>query len=444
MAQSRIDPLASSAPAIVYIDFKSPYAYLAVAPTRALADELGLEIDWRPFNLDIRSYLGSARLDTGGRVVEEQRSAGQWARVRYAYHDVRRYAGPRVIRGTTKIWDSTLAGIGMMWAKQQGQILLQRYIDYVYERFWKRELDIEDLAVIEQVLIAIGADVGGFQAWARNEGRKIHDDLQRDAFEAGIFGVPTYVIAGERHFGREHLPRVRWLLGGRQGPPPDVAYEPLRATARTAGTPSSRALIVAVDFKNPYSYLALGPTRAMSRELGVPIDWRPFLVSPWQRRTLSAADDRATRHRALRSAYAEREVAIYADTLGVSLRGLYRGSNSTLAAIGLLWAKRFALEAAERFVVNVFGGYWREELDIEDPAAITSRLAEAGVPIKGFDGFLEHEGVAALERVRNELIDTGLFDVPAYQLDGEIYIGRQHLPTIRALMAAGNAARSLG
>ena len=46
MSSHLFDPLASSAPLIVYIDYKSPYAYLALDPTYAIEDELGLEIDW--------------------------------------------------------------------------------------------------------------------------------------------------------------------------------------------------------------------------------------------------------------------------------------------------------------------------------------------------------------------------------------------------------------
>src|SRR4051794_798028 len=57
-----IDPLRSHLPMIVYLDFKSPYAYLAKAPTYALEEEFGIEIDWRALTLDIPSYLGSARL----------------------------------------------------------------------------------------------------------------------------------------------------------------------------------------------------------------------------------------------------------------------------------------------------------------------------------------------------------------------------------------------
>src|ERR1017187_4054254 len=97
------DPLASSAPVIVYIDYKSPYAYLAKDPTYAIEDQFGIEIDWRPFTLDIPSYLGSARLDQQGRVVESKRTPDQWIRVKHAYHDVRRYGSLRglIVRGTT-------------------------------------------------------------------------------------------------------------------------------------------------------------------------------------------------------------------------------------------------------------------------------------------------------------------------------------------------------
>ena len=59
----------------VYIDFKSPYAYLAVEPTRRLARELAIQIDWMPFVLDIPSYLGSARLGSSGEVAEAANGA---------------------------------------------------------------------------------------------------------------------------------------------------------------------------------------------------------------------------------------------------------------------------------------------------------------------------------------------------------------------------------
>lgn len=220
------EPLGSDRPLIVYMDYKSPYSFVAKDPTYAIEDQLGVDIDWRPLTLDIPSYLGSAKLDRSGRVVESRRSPSQWTAVRYAYRDARRYAALAgyTLRGTTKIWDSSLAHIGMLWAKNQSPAILRAYTDRVYERFWKRELDIEDPQLIAGVLEQAGAHVAGFPAWLENEGRTLHDRMQEAIFDAGIFGVPSYVVDGEVFFGREHLPRVRWMLTGRWGPPPDVAY----------------------------------------------------------------------------------------------------------------------------------------------------------------------------------------------------------------------------
>ncbi len=209
----------------VYIDMKSPYAFIAIEPTRAMAASLGVAIDWRPFTLDIPSYLGSARLDKRGRVASSNRTPQQWTGVKYAYRDARRYASLRdkTLRGTEKIWDSSLASIAMLWAKGQGSELFDRFVDAAYARFWRRDLDIEDLGVLESVLLQVGAEVDGFRAFASGPGRADHDLLNQTAFDAGVFGVPTYRVGDEMWFGREHLPRVAWLLGGEEGPPPDVA-----------------------------------------------------------------------------------------------------------------------------------------------------------------------------------------------------------------------------
>ena len=222
---SGFSDLRGDVPLAVYIDPKSPYAYLAIDPTRAMAAASGVAIDWRPFTLDIPSYLGSAKLDRKGKVASSNRSAQQWSGVRYAYMDARRYANltGKTVRGTEKIWDSSLAGIGMLWAKRQGRDVLDRFLDEAYLRFWRRDLDIEDVAVVESVLHHIDAEVDGFRAYGGGPGRALHDELNRAAFDAGVFGVPTYLVGDEMWFGREHLPRVAWLLGDRAGESPGVA-----------------------------------------------------------------------------------------------------------------------------------------------------------------------------------------------------------------------------
>jgi 2-hydroxychromene-2-carboxylate isomerase len=198
-----------------YIDFKSPYAYLAKDPARELARETGAAMEWLPYTLDIPAYLGSARVDGSGDVLEESRNAHQWRRVKYSYMDCRREANRRglVILGTRKIFDSSLAHVGLLWAKRQGEAVEARYVDVTYDRFWKRELDIENPDVVASTLRECGADTTGLAAWTLGEGRAELSRLQREAEAAGVFGVPSFLFDdGDLYWGREHIPYVRERL----------------------------------------------------------------------------------------------------------------------------------------------------------------------------------------------------------------------------------------
>ncbi len=217
--------LESDAPLIVYIDIKSPYAFAAYRPLLALEEQLNLQFDWRPLTLDIPSYLGSARKKKG-KVVESKRSSTQWAMVKYAYKDARRYAERQglILKGTEKIWDSSIANIGIFWAMQTARDRLGEYLHAVYPPFWRRELDIEDVSVVEACLQQARIDPAGFDAFQQGDGRALHDALQPQLHPAGIYGVPTFVLGGNILFGREHIPYLRWHLSGRDGPAPDIAY----------------------------------------------------------------------------------------------------------------------------------------------------------------------------------------------------------------------------
>ena len=197
-----------------YIDYKSPSAYLAKDLAYELERDFAVRVDWLPYVLDIPSFLGSARVDDSGRVIEEERNAHQWRRVRYSYMDCRRQARKRglVIRGPQKIWDSALAACGMLYAKRQGDAVLRRYNHIIFERFWKRELDIEDPDVIGAMLAESGANTTGFSAYSAGEGRGELDRICRAAEAIGVFGVPSFVVDGELFWGREHLPDIRAML----------------------------------------------------------------------------------------------------------------------------------------------------------------------------------------------------------------------------------------
>ena len=218
--------LKSASPLIIYIDIKSPYAFVAIKPILALEKQFNLQFDWRPLTLNIPSYLGSAT-KSKGTVVQSERTPAQWNMVRYAYRDTRRYAERQgyMLKGTEKIWDSSIANIAISWVTQTARDRLAAYLEAVYPPFWRRELDIEDVGVVEAVLRAANVPVQGFAAFVNGAGRAAHDALQDQLHPAGIYGVPSFVFDGQVLFGREHLPYVSWHLDGCEGASPDMAYE---------------------------------------------------------------------------------------------------------------------------------------------------------------------------------------------------------------------------
>jgi acyl-CoA synthetase (AMP-forming)/AMP-acid ligase II len=116
-----------------------------------------------------------------------------------------------IVRGPRKIFDSSLANMGMLYAKRHGAF--RAYHDRVFERFWKRELDIESPAALTAVLAECGADPGGFAAFLERAGRRELEEIMRAAEDAGVFGVPSFLLDdGDLYWGREHLPRIRALL----------------------------------------------------------------------------------------------------------------------------------------------------------------------------------------------------------------------------------------
>jgi 2-hydroxychromene-2-carboxylate isomerase len=100
----------------------------------------------------------------------------------------------------------------MLWAKRQGKGQFRAYHDRVFERFWRRELDIENPASIAAVLFEVDADTTGFSSYLTGEGRIEHDTIRESAEAAGVFGVPSLIVEGELFWGREHLAEIREKL----------------------------------------------------------------------------------------------------------------------------------------------------------------------------------------------------------------------------------------
>ncbi len=195
---------------------------------------------------------------------------------------------------------------------------------------------------------------------------------------------------------------------------------------------SDRPLAVVLDIKDPHSYLAKDPTCALADELGLDIDWLPFVSRPL-RRAARGGEDRGSRHRRFRAAYIERSIQRYAGVRRITIRDIYRAPDSTLAGMGMLAARAHSERALRNYLDRAFRQYWEDGLDIEDADVIAGLLSAAGA------GTFEPDG-ARFDALQESLAAAGVFETPAYLIDDDIFLGRAHLPMIRWILA-GRAGR---
>ena len=176
----------------MYSDYKSPFAYLAFDPAFELEKKYRVRVRWIPFQLRIK--------DKGERSVYSEHKA------RYSYLDARRWAKPRglVIRGPLKVYDTTPALIGGLFAQKQGRLL--DYSRRVYERFFRRELEADQPGAIADVIASLGMSSADYRKYLSGEGAAAYQRAQDEAAADHVFGVPMFFFDGEPFWGHDRLP----------------------------------------------------------------------------------------------------------------------------------------------------------------------------------------------------------------------------------------------
>ncbi len=203
---------------------------------------------------------------------------------------------------------------------------------------------------------------------------------------------------------------------------------------RTAELEQSR-LTVLLDVRHPLAYLALGPATALGKAEGIEINWLPLATPPLHAPTTpSPTDDRSVRHRRYRATAIAREVAVYARAQNLLLRDYYRAADADAAHLGWLWIRDRYPDRLGSYLHELFRSYWALELDASSTANVATLLEAIQTDGAGFRAWAETEGRAAATALDAELRTHGLFGVPAYVLEDEVFYGRQHLPMIRWIL----------
>lgn len=199
-------------------------------------------------------------------------------------------------------------------------------------------------------------------------------------------------------------------------------------------------LTVCVDLKDPYSQLALPGTLSMLERVQHPARWLPYdrhvMTAP---ASAPAPEDRGVQHRYQRDLYRQRELRFYADALSLPLTRLYENPDTAVFAAALLWLQEQD-EPVGGFLQRAFNDYWSGAMPLISVPTIAATLQAAG---NGADAWLSQcteqnqlnaATAATVAAQFASLRSAGLFNSPAYLLQGEVYYGRAHLPLLERLL----------
>ena len=177
----------------MYSDYKSPYAFLAFDPGFELEEKYNVRVKWRPFQLRIKG--------------KGQRSVYSEYKVKYSYLDARRWAnlrpGSLVIKGPLKIYDTTPALIGGLFADKQGRLV--EYSRIVFERFFKRDLEIDQVDPVAAVIAGMGLSEQAYRDYLAGQGLEDYEAAHEEATADQIFGVPIFVFNKEPFWGHDRI-----------------------------------------------------------------------------------------------------------------------------------------------------------------------------------------------------------------------------------------------
>ncbi len=183
------------------------------------------------------------------------------------------------------------------------------------------------------------------------------------------------------------------------------------------------------DLRSPYTFVAKAEVYRWEEDFGVAVDWWPY-TTPLEE-AFGPAEGRDERQlRKIRYSYMN--VRRLGAAQGLTIRGTKRIFDPTPAHVGLLQARDDGVFRA--FHDLAFERVFRRELDPDDPAHIRAALAEAGGDVDAWSRRLRN-GAAELEAIDRRAEAQGVFGVPSFILDGELFWGADTLAQIRQRFA---------
>ncbi len=188
-----------------YFDFGSPAAYLAYTQLPKLSAATGAQAQLMPM------LLGGVFQATGNASPATVPAKG-----RYVFVDFKRFANSYGVPLNTNPHFPIITTTLMRMAtglQMQNDPQLTMFLDTVFKAIWVDAQNMNEPAVVAQVLTQAGLDAAALLALANAQTTK--DQLKSvtvRAVERGVFGAPTFFVGDDMFWGQDRIEQVKAAL----------------------------------------------------------------------------------------------------------------------------------------------------------------------------------------------------------------------------------------
>jgi 2-hydroxychromene-2-carboxylate isomerase len=190
------------------------------------------------------------------------------------------------------------------------------------------------------------------------------------------------------------------------------------------------------DFASGYAYFAALEIEALAGRHGRSVLWRPFTLGAAFKVTGAQGLSRTP----LKGEYARHDWQRLARLKGVAFKLPERHPKVGLSAIRAFYhIDRFDPPTAARLAKHIITGYFRDDLDTDDPNAI----ARVASPLLGVDrdsllaGITDPEVKAIARQYGEAAVARGVFGSPWIFVDGEPFWGSDRLDMVERWLSNG-------
>lgn len=181
------------------------------------------------------------------------------------------------------------------------------------------------------------------------------------------------------------------------------------------------------DFLSPFSYFAYQKAPALALELGIEIKFKPVALGPLLNHWEIKGPGEITPKRE----FLLKQCLRYAAREGLEFTTPKMHPFNSLYALRLS-LKGVAGDLQEKVVETLWKAGWQQRIDMGEPDELLKALRDAGLPADDlYEKSFSKEAKVELKENIKEAISYGVFGVPSFVYEGELFWGNDSLEDLK-------------